>query len=781
MIHIEEDGPCFHLAAGDCSYIATVLEGELVHAYWGGRLEKADRRQLVILGTPHYTVTAPLEDGAADEHFRYWYPPPGSLADEQASAPEASFSPELLPLEYPAAGGGDLREPALRVRFEGGGECVRLKFRDAGVIRGHQGIQGPRGLPYVSAPPMDCETLRITLADEPAGLRADLHYLPIPDLPVILRWVRVTNEARRDVLIEHAASASLDLFMEEPDMVTLDGAWARERHITRCRVCPGRRSVKSRGGVSSHQHAPFAALVEAGTGEMNGVAAGATLLYSGNHRHLAEGNQFGFQRLQCGINPEGFAWRLGAGESFDTPAAALAWSNRGLTGMSDAYHGFLRRYIFPEQWRERDRPIVINTWEAHYFDVNHDKVVELARRGKEIGGEVLVVDDGWFTNRRDDRRALGDWKPDEGKFPGGLEAAAAKVREAGLDFGIWVEPEMVNPESELYRRHPEWVLGRGRCGGDGAGGGIGGEGREPLLSRNQLVLNLALPEVVDYLLELFSDLFASAPIGYVKWDMNRAIVETDRPDTAHRYMLGLYRLISTLTRRFPRILFEGCAGGGGRFDFGFLAYMPQFWTSDQTDAVERLRIQFGSSLLFPPETMGAHVTGVPNHQVGRITPASTRALTALCFNFGFELDFSSESPESLKVYTRACTLYKRCRRIFRTGHFLRLRPPQHRFAAESRHSRDDHAWAVKAADGSCILVFYFQVLPEPNHHGHRLCIPGLDRTAIYRDKERKSDFEGAFLMNRGLWIPPGTRDFRAVYWILEKRSLKKGLFEKDLQ
>ena len=723
----------------------------LVHAYWGAELQLIDRRQLITLGTRPFTVSKPVAGEVADAYFRHWNPPSGSLADTNALPPDASFSPERLALEYPVAGAGDLREAALRVRFAGGSATGSLEYRSYEVL---SGIPGPEGLPYVSAPPLPCETLRIELEDPFTRLGVELYYLPIPDLPVILRWVRINNTTGAPISVEQAASASLDFFMDQPDTVTLDGAWGKERHLNRRPASPGIRSVESRGGSSGHRHAPFMAIMAPDATEFHGTVIAASLLYSGNHRHLAEQNRYDFHRFQCGINPNGFSYPIEPGECFDTPAAVLAWSDSGLTGISDAYHPFVRRYLFPEQWRDRDRPIVVNTWEARYFDVNSDNVVELARKGKEIGAEVLVLDDGWFQNRRDDRRSLGDWTPDTTKFPRGLGETVSRIRAMGMDFGLWVEPEMVNPDSELYRRRPDWVLRAA--------------GRDPVLSRHQLVLNLGRPEVVNYLIDVFSGVFSSTPIAYVKWDMNRYIVETDGPDAPHRHILGLYRLWSTLVKRFPHILFEGCAGGGGRFDLGSLACMPQFWTSDQTDAVERQRIQFGSSLLFPPETMGAHVSSVPNHQVGRITPAVTRSLTSLCFNFGFELDLSSESADDIAIYARLSAFYKQYRSIFRTGRFLRLRPSQHRFAATGVHPRDHHAWSVVSDDGRVAAVFYFQTLAEPNDEGRWLKLTGLDKRAVYRDKDRGTEFEAAFLINRGLWIPPALGDYRTAYWILEK-------------
>ena len=617
MIHIGNNGRDFHLQAGSSSYVMSVLAGKyLVHGYWGSRLRSADPTQMITLGGRHYSVVEDIDPETAAPFHGNWAAEAEGLSDRRRCIEDNRISIERLPLEYPVAGSGDLRASALGIRYADGSRTGRLEFSGHEIL---SGAPGPEGLPYVSALPEKCETLRIDLKDRAAVLTVSLFYLPLPGLPVILRWSRLHNGSEAPLSIEHAASASVDLPRNNADIITLDGSWSRERYFHRRPLSSGLQQVGSRGGASSHHHSPFMALADREATESTGRIWSVSLIYSGNHRHAAERDRYGSARLQSGINPADFSVHLDPGESFDTPAAVLAFSDSGLTGLSDAHHRFVRSFLIPERWRGRNRPIVANTWEAHYFDVNSFNVVELAKKAKVIGAELLVLDDGWFKNRIDDKRALGDWIPEEAKFPGGLGDAVRAVRETGMEFGLWVEPEMVSPDSELHRRHPDWILRA--------------PGRESMLARNQLVLDLSRPEVVEYLLDLFSGVFSSAPISYVKWDMNRYMSEVGNPDlhpgeqgeVAHRYMLGLYRFWSLITERFPHILFEGCAGGGGRFDFGSLAWMPQFWTSDQTDAVERQKIQFGTSLLFPPETMGAHISAVPNHLVGRITPPETRA------------------------------------------------------------------------------------------------------------------------------------------------------------
>ena len=468
MIHIDDDAKCFHLRAKDSSYVINCFDGRyLIHGYWGEALSSPNPSQMSTLGACPYLITEPLDEASLERYKRNWIQ---EGKDENRSCPSESssiFSPEKLTLEYPIAGMGDLRTPALRVRLANGSASGFLSYQGYARLGG---CPGPDGLPYISHAPFDCETLRIDLKDEFSGIQVSLFYLPLQDLPIVLRWVRLINTSGKTVEIEAIASVSLDLPGFDGDMVSLNGSWGRERHFHRRPVSPGVQMVESRGASSSHQHAPFLGLADREATERWGRVWGLSLIYSGNHRHLAERSQYGTLRLQCGINPDGFSFRLPPGEHFDAPAAVLVWSCQGFSALSEAFHGFTRACLLPAQWRNTDRPIVINTWEAHYFDVNIDKAAALAREGKKIGAEVLVLDDGWFVNRRDDKRALGDWAPDSGKFPGGLREAARRINDLGMKFGIWMEPEMVSPDSDLYRRHPDWILSA--------------PGRNPSLARN---------------------------------------------------------------------------------------------------------------------------------------------------------------------------------------------------------------------------------------------------------------------------------------------------------
>ncbi len=755
-----------HISWAGTSYVLGVLgQGHLVHGYFGPELARADLTHLVRPVGVSYLPSLPIDREELAAFARLWGPLPGSVAG--AAMPRPVYSPDLLPLEFPGFGAGPLRIPACLIRAEDGTFATRFVFREQRLV---DGAPGPEGLPWVREIPgaVAARTLQVDLVDECTGALVTLSYVPVPGIPVLLRWARITNTGTKAFQVEQMCSASFDLPGAELDLVTLNGSWARERTIHRRPLAPGLQQVESRDGSSSREHSPWIALCEPRAGERDGNVWSLSLMYSGNHVHRVEVDPHGSARVQAGINPFAFAATIAPGDTFDTPAAALTFSADGFGGLSANYHRFVREALLPPRWRDRDRPVVINSWEAYYFDVTPAKLVDLARLGAEVGAELLVLDDGWFKGRHDDTTSLGDWTPDPGKFPEGLGPVADAVGGAGLAFGIWIEPEMVSPDSDLYRAHPDWVLSV--------------PGRPSTQARNQLVLDMANPEVVEYLFGVFSDLLSSANITYVKWDMNRKMSEVGSPSTgdqgtvAHRYMLGVYSLLGRLTERFPEVLFEGCAGGGGRFDLGMLAYTPQYWTSDQTDAVERQRIQRGTTLFAPPETIGAHVSAVPNHQVGRVTPALTRGLTAVGFNFGFELDLAGENAEDRKVYAGISALYKRHRALFRRGRFYRYLPED--VAGESVAAGVPRpvagggrcAWGFVAPDKGSALVFAFQAVAGANSDGGFVRVWGLDESAVYRDVERDMPFDPVFLRERGFWIPPSAGDYQARYWILEREE-----------
>jgi len=729
----------FHLRTQHYSYAIGLVDGRFVrHLYWGAPVEKIPDAVL----------------GSVDA------PPPAYLAAIPIS--EGRVSLDLLPQEYPAWGTGEHREGALGVILADGTSALRLEYRSHEILSDRL---MPAGMAMLREDHAlgDCETLRIELADPRGDLSVDLFYLVHDDAPALIRWTRITNRDESPIWLLDPASASVDLPPGRYDAVTLSGSWARERHVDRIPVAPGRREIGSRGGSSSHQSSPFVALCDTDTGEDHGRVYAMTLAYSGNFRATVDRDPFASCRCSIGIGR--LRVELEPGESFDTAPALLVRSNRGFGGMSEAFHRILRDGIVASRWREKPRSVVINSWEAMYFDIDVEKIRTLARGGREIGAELLVLDDGWFSARRDDTTSLGDWWPNEELFPGGLRPVAEAVRAEGLDFGLWVEPEMVSPESELYRTHPEWALRIDR--------------REPTRAREQLTLNLGIPAVQDFIVATISRIIEETDAVYLKWDMNRAMTEAGstvltrerQGETMHRYILGLYDVLRRITDAYPQVLIEGCAAGGGRMDFGLARYSPRFWTSDQTDAVERLPIQYGTSLLFPPEMMGAHVSAVPNHQVGRNTPARTRVLTALPFSFGFELDPARQSEDDRAIFREGSDRYQAIREWVMNGRFIRLRGALSRQnAAEGPTFHDglgtDHAWMVLSEDARRAAVFFYKPLIAPEPGPDHLRLAGLPPGRWYRDTVGGTVYAAAWLMDRGLRVPRMVGDYQAFSWFL---------------
>ncbi len=622
-----------------------------------------------------------------------------------------------VPFAYPTPGAGDFRVPALVAAGADGATAIALRYRDHAIVAGKPSLEG---LPstYVEAD-TEAETLVVTLVDAPSGLEVDLRYTIFAGRPVIIRGAVIRAAGADPVDLRTAMSASVDLPDADWIMVGLTGAWAREAHVVERALVPGRQSASSTRGASGAQHNPFLALRRPTADEAQGEVIGFSLVYSGNFLAEAEVDPFGTTRVRIGIEPDTFDWHLAPGETFTTPEAIVAWSHDGLGGLSATLHDLLRDRLARGTWRDRPRPILINNWEATYFDFDADRLVAIARSARALGIELFVLDDGWFGHRDRDDSSLGDWVVDRRKLPDGLDAVARRVTDLGLRFGLWIEPEMVSADSDLFRAHPDWA--------------IGVPGRPRTESRQQLALDLGRPEVVDHLADAISAVLASAPISYIKWDMNRNVTEPyglglapeRQGEFHHRYILGLYELYRRLTDRFPEVLFESCASGGGRFDPGMLAYAPQAWTSDDTDAIERLSIQWGTSIPYPLSSMGAHVSAAPNHQTGRITSIGTRAAVA-CFGvFGYELDPTTLSAEERAEVTAQVAFYVRHRDTFQRGRFHRLESP---FAVD----RDRVSWMVVTPDGGSAIVGVYRLLNRPSPEIRHVRLRGLDPDAIYR-------------------------------------------------
>lgn len=622
---------------------------------------------------------------------------------------------DAIPLAMPTAGRGDFRGPALVVVGPDGSGAVDLRYQGHRIDPGKPALDG---LPstYVETDD-EAETLTVTLADPHTGLEVDLRLTVFAGRPVFARsaTIRATDEA---LLVRTAMSLALDLPDDDWILVTLSGAWARETSVHERPLVPGRTGVHSRRGASGAEHNPALILRRPTTDEASGEALGASLIHSGDFLADVEVDPFGTVRVRLGIDPDTFAWRLAAGASFTTPEAVVAWTEGGLGALSHAFHDLYGRRLARGPWRDRPRPVVLNNWEGTYFDFDADRLVEMARAGRDVGIELFVLDDGWFGRRDADDRSLGDWVVDRRKLPDGIDGLAARITGLGMAFGLWFEPEMVSPDSDLYRAHPDWTIGI--------------PGRSQTTSRHQLVLDLGRADVVDHLEAALTDVLASAPISYVKWDMNRSITEAygrtlppeRQGEARHRHILGVYDLYRRLTTRFPDVLFESCASGGGRFDPGMLAWAPQAWTSDDTDAIERLAIQWGTSMLYPPSSMAAHVSAVPNHQTGRITPIDTRAIVAMFGAFGYELDPTRMTAAERDRMREQIALYRRYRTTLQYGRFHRLESP---FRPGARQV----AWMSVAADRSVALVAVVAGLNRPTPEHHRVRVRGLDPDRVY--------------------------------------------------
>ena len=748
MIQFNEEKQLFHLKNDSFSYVMEVVRGKyLLHRYWGRALRT-------------YRDSAALQP--VDRGFS---PQPAAYENER------TFSLDVVPQEYPSFGHGDFRIPGYQVQWENGTTVSELCYAGYQITAGKPALAG---LPASYAKAGEAETLEIELQDVRHGFSVFLCYTVFADAPILVRSTRLVNTGAERFRILQAGSMSLDFMDADFERISLYGGHAKERSITRETLTHGIQETSSARGASSHQQSPFLALVRPGTTEQQGEAYGFSLVYSGSFALQTEVSQFDTTRVTAGINPFNFSWLLEAGESFQTPEVVLAYSDAGLTGMSQAFHGFYRQHLLRGPHKDALRPILVNNWEATYFDFDEAKIDAIAACAADLGIELMVLDDGWFGKRNDDNSSLGDWIVNKQKLPHGLEGLAEKIHGRGMKFGLWFEPEMVSKDSELYRAHPDWILHV--------------PDYESSFSRHQLVLDLSRQDVCDYIVNAVCTVLASAPVDYVKWDMNRHITEAGsallpperQAETGHRYMLGLYDVLERITSRFPAVLFESCSGGGGRFDAGMLYYMPQTWTSDNTDAICRLKIQYGTSLAFPAITMGAHVSVTPNHQVGRLTPLQTRAFAAMSGDFGYELDVCRMSEAEKAAVKAHVALYKRIRPTVQLGRFHRLQSP---FDGPAT------AWMFTSEDERQVVVMYFRELAEPSASIHTLRLTGLDAAASYRvtdyfkpermshdfgDQEQNlyqgKAFYGDELMYAGLTVEKVDADFAAYLWILEKED-----------
>jgi len=750
-IYFAEEAGIFHLRSSQISYLMKILpSGDLAHLYWGPRLRKdADLSHLL----------------EREERALQPYLVPGERDDFSL---DRGLSLDMIPQEFPGYGRTDFRYPAYQISQEDGSRITPLTYQEHEIYQGKQPLPG---LPATYVEEDDeAASLEILLQDSLTDLQVILKYSVYENLPVITRSASFLNQGSQDLKLEQALSAALDFNDDNFEMLQLSGAWSRERSLKRRPLEMGTQAVASKRGVSGPYQNPFLALLRPETTEHQGEVFGFSLIYSGNFLAQVEVNHFHQTRVRMGINPFDFRWLLQPGESFQTPEVVLVYADRGLNAMSQTFHQLYRTRLVRGRYRDQERPILFNNWEATYFDFDEKKLLELADRAAEADIELFVLDDGWFAARNDDTSSLGDWQVNREKLPSGLSDLGKKIERRGLKFGLWLEPEMVSPDSELYRRHPDWCLQV--------------PDRTSSQSRNQLVLDFSCQDVRQEILERISAVLEKAPISYVKWDMNRHLTEIGsaqlpperQQETAHRYILGLYHVLEELNQRFPDILFESCSSGGGRFDPGMLYYMPQTWTSDNTDAADRLKIQYGTSLIYPLSSMGAHVSDTPNHQVGRITPLKMRADVASFGVFGYELDITRLSEEEFTEIKQQVKKYRKIRHLIQTGTFYRLLSP---FDSEIRET----AWLVVSQDRNEAYVGYFRALAVPNPPFNFLKLKGLDPAKSYQLQDDGRIFGGDELMQAGLLIPeiydpaaetPDSRqaglygDFQSFTWHLKE-------------
>lgn len=657
---------------------------------------------------------------------------------------------DTFPMEYTGHGLGDYREGTLTVKTLKGHTAVSLSYVSHRIYNGKEALAG---LPATFAQEDACKTLEITCEDPVLHLQVVLSYSIFADSDAIARSVRIVNQSAEAVYLTKVLSACIDMDNEDYEMITLHGSWGRERIIQTRPVMRGKQGVSSVRGESSHQEHPFMAWKSRTTTEETGEIYAMHFVYSGNFMAQIEMSQFGSMRALMGIHPQDFSWKLEPGDSFQAPEVICVYSAEGIGGMTRTFHDLYRTHLIRGEYRNKKRPILINNWEATYFDFDTDKLLAIAKEASALGIEMLVMDDGWFGCRNDDNTSLGDWQVNEDKLKGGLKYLVDEVNKLGMKFGIWLEPEMISPDSNLYREHPDWAFVV--------------PGRTGSLARNQYVLDLTRQEVRDYVYEMIAAVLRSSNIEYVKWDMNRQLSDmgscglpADRQgELYHRQVLAVYELQDRMTKEFPYLLLENCSAGGARFDPGMLYYSPQIWCSDDTDAVERLSIQAGTAMIYPLSTMGAHVSDCPNHALGRTTPFETRGYVALAGTFGYELDVTKIAKEEQGKIPDQVAMYHKYNDLVREGDYYRI-----------AHYAENHyydCFEVVAKDKSEALVTYIQVLNRPNFHSRRIRIPGLDKTACYVIENAQdwpeiaqTEYHGDTLHYAGINIPVLNGDFQ---------------------
>ncbi len=675
----------------------------------------------------------------------------GFAANPYDAGDDRTFSLDVLPQEYTGYGNADYRVNGLEAVHADGSDALYLKYESHRILPGKYKLEG---LPAMYGTDEEAQTLEITLRDHVSGLRAHLLYGVFPKLDVITRAVRVENNGETPIKLKKAMSAQLDFPHRPLDIIHFYGRHAQERLTERIPLPHAIHSVESKRGASSHQHNPFVILCDHAADETHGDCYGVSFVYSGNFKCETEVDQVGQPRMAIGIHPYHFSWRLEPGKVFETPEVILSFSEEGLGGLSRRLHDAIRSNLIRSRYVDSPRPVLVNNWEATYFGFDEEKLYGIAKTAREIGLDLFVLDDGWFGKRDSDTTGLGDWVVNEDKIQGGLPALAERIRGLGMKFGLWVEPEMVSEDSDLYRTHPDWCL---RI-----------PGRPMNRGRFQLNLDVSRKEVRDHVMGQIFQVIDACGVEYIKWDCNRSVgnvYSAELPperqgEIYHRYMLGVYDMMEQLVSRYPNLLFENCSGGGGRFDAGMLYYSPQIWCSDNTDAIDRLKIQYGTSFGYPISTMGAHVSVCPNHQTGRTVPFDTRAVVASAGTFGFELDLQKLSEEEKKQASAWIRTYRKIEPLVQKGDYYRLSP-----AAEgSRHV----VWQFVSKDRSETLIAGVLLENISNPRVHLIFPKGLDEEAKYQDEGTGAVYTGAALMHAGIPLVAPMGDYQPIWHHMKK-------------
>jgi len=729
LIKVNETNFEFHLTNKSISYVFRVLENskQLEHLYYGKNIHHSSSFDYLI-----ERESRPANNLYEDNHT-------------------SSF--EHTKQEYPSFGTTDFREPAFLIKNPAGDKITHFAYEDYTVLEGKPKIEGlPATYTELDS---EAETLCIHLKDIYTDLKLNLYYTIYKDHPVITRRSEFINVGSQNHFLESAMSMSIDFPEDNFELLHLNGAWARENHVSREPLTVGKKSLSSARGASGPVNNPFLALVREETTEHSGEAYGFSFVYSGNFKAQVEVNTYNVSRVMMGINPFNFSWKLEPNETFSTPEVVMVYSDKGLNKMSQTYHNLYRSRLARGKWRDTDRPILINSWEATYYDFNEDKILDIAKQSAELGIELFVLDDGWFGQRDTDDGSLGNWTVDKRKLPNGLNVLSEKIHDLGMKFGLWFEPEMVSKDTKIFKENPNWV--------------IHVPGKNVSHGRNQYILDFSNPDVVNNLFNQMDNILSDVKIEYIKWDMNRYISEAysshlnaDRQgELFHRYILGVYSLFERLQEKYPDILFESCAGGGGRFDPGMLYYSPQIWASDDTDAIERLKIQYGTSMVYPLSSIGSHVSEIPNHQVGRNTPIETRANVAFFGTFGYELDITKLSSEEKNIVSEQIAFFKKYRTLIHSGNFYRLKSP---------FNSNEVGWMVVSQNRTEALIGYYQVLSQPNAPYERLKLKGLDENKKYKVSPGNEIRYGNDLENIGLLFSQNNHKRKSSYWSQNNKS-----------